>query len=507
MTTQSRTALNITLVSAASLLQIINQFVFFSFLAAFFGASRQTDALAAALVLPTVLAAIVTGSIAYVLVPELVRQFESQAEDSSVWQLAFYVGTVTTLVGGVISGILWLQAGPICHWLYDDMSDADCALTVRLLKILSIQVVLNGWISWAQAVHHSRHHFVLPALGGVIGTGVGLGMVAMWGKQEVGVFAWAINLGAAVSALVHMVPLARRWVFPKADGTSVIRMVAAFWPLLLGAAFIRIDPVIDRVLASELDGGSIAHINYAQRIMMALLAVGTSGLSVIAFPQLAQRHSNEGQEGLAAHFALAFRRLLLLVIPIVIGISMFSTRIIRDLLERGAFTSGDSRTVGLLVVVMMGMFVGASAGELLARAFYVVEDTKTPTIVGVVALILGLIAKYCLFKQIGIWGIACGVSGYFVLSATIMGVILAKRLGKSVFEGALVYAGQAVLASWGACACCWLIFSVEVPSLSTTWVAGPVGVLTYALVLLMLNNVDAKHAFRLATGAIARRWS
>ena len=51
-------------------------FVFFSILASLYGTLEESDALAAALVIPTVLSAILTGSIAYVLIPELVAQFD-----------------------------------------------------------------------------------------------------------------------------------------------------------------------------------------------------------------------------------------------------------------------------------------------------------------------------------------------------------------------------------------------------------------------------------------------
>ncbi len=130
----------------------------------------------------------------------------------------------------------------------------------------------------------------------------------------------------------------------------------------------------------------MAQLHFAQRLIVALLAISTSGLSVIAFPQLAGHLAASGRDVFARHFALATRRLIFIVMPIAIGFGIYAEPVIADLLQRGRFDSEASVAVGGLIVCFMGMFVGASWGELLARGFYTLGDTRTPTIVGAIAL-------------------------------------------------------------------------------------------------------------------------
>jgi putative peptidoglycan lipid II flippase len=491
MSQSHRTARNVSIVSLASLGQIVIQFLFQRVLARIYGAEADADALAAALALPTMFAAIVTGSLGYVLVPELVAKFKSQQTLREGWRLASFVGIVTGAASIAFSVVLWGAAQPLCGWLYGDLEASQLQLIARLLKILSIQVVLTGLISWAQAVHHSRHSFLLPAVGGVLGTGLSLALAQQYGVEGIVALAWAINAGSLVSVLIHIVPLLSRLGTPDVDFSNMIKLCRLFWPLLLGAAFMRIDPLVDRVLAAKLavlDPGAIAYINYAQRILVALLAIGTSSLSVVAFPQLAQRLEGEGQVGFAAHFSIAFRRLLLMVVPIAIGFSMFSIRIVSDLLEQGQFTQQDSRVVGWLIVAMMGMFVGASCGELLARGYYVLGDTITPTVVGAVSVALGLALKLLLFQFVGIWGIALGVSGYCLISAMAMGYFLVRRVQSRMFEGCGLFLLHAIVGTIIACGICFLIY--QVPGAST-WVAAPIGALSYFAALLSMRNSDA----------------
>ncbi len=489
-----RTAVNMVWVTAASVVQLVLQFVFFQQLAAIFAFREQADALAAALVVPSVLVAMLTGSLGYVLVPELVAQFATEGGSRRGWQLAWFTGGITALLAGLVSLAIFLAAPLVCKWLFDDLSSAGRQETIRLMRILCIQVLLTSGISWAQAVHHARHRFIVPALGGVLGVAVGLGIVLWRGHADIAVFAWAINAGSAISLAVHLYPLLGHYHRPRADVGSLLRLAAGLWPLLTGAALIRVDPIVDRVLADELEGsGAIAAIHYSQRIMAALLAIGTSSLSLIVFPQLSQHWAEGGRAGLARHFSVALRRLVLLVVPIAVGFSCFAEPIVRDLLQRGEFTADDARLVAWLVVALMGMFVGASAGELLARGFYVLGDTRTPTWVGLGAMLLGVGLKFALFPWLGLWAIPLGTSFYFLLSTATMGVLLARRIGWDVIGGCKAALLWATTSSGVACGCSFLIYATR---LGGTLVAAPLGAVVYVACLWGCGVEDVRQLFR-----------
>ncbi|MEZ6138261.1 MAG: oligosaccharide flippase family protein [Pirellulaceae bacterium] len=501
MTEPQRTTRNIAIVSAASFAQIVIQFLFQRVLARIYGADAEADALAAALALPTMFAAMVTGSLGYVLVPELVARFSESAgegaEGRGGWRIAALVGLLTSGVSLAIASLLYVCAAPICRWLYGDLNADTLQMTVQLLRILSVQVLLTGLVSWSHTVHHSRHSFLVPALAGVSGTLATLALAQLYGEENIAAVAWAINLGSVLSVAIQIWPLLpgllqrsdmAAW---SQDYPRLMRMCGLLWPLLLGAMFMRIDPVVDRVLAAQLaaeEPGAIAHINYATRIAMALLAIGTSGLSVVAFPQLAGRLEREGQAGFADHFGLAFRRLILLVVPIAIGFSIFAVWIVRDLLQQGEFTSDDTRVVAGLIVAMMGMFVGASCGDLLARGYYVLGDTKTPTLIGSASILVGLALKVSMFYWLGIWGIALSISIYLVVAAIVMAWHLARQTTEPLFSGSLTSLMQSLVGALVACGISWFVYEF---GWGKTWGAAPAGALSYLGILIMIRNPDA----------------
>ncbi|MCA9126110.1 MAG: hypothetical protein KDB22_03455 [Planctomycetales bacterium] len=496
--TKQRTARSLVFVTVASFTQLLIQFLIQSVLARYFGTKEGAEAWGEVLPIPTMFAAVISGTLGYVMVPELVKKFESSRDSRDGWQLAWFIGLAITLVGLLVSGLLFFCAGEIVHFLYSELTSEQAIGRSRLLKILSIQVALSGLIAWAQAVLHSRHQFFWPALGGVLGTGLQLALAIRLGPAEkIEWIAWTVNVGSAVSVLVHIVPLSKHLCWPAAEWTQLVRVVSLFWPLLLGSAFLRVDPIVDRVLVRQYSTDEYAnnsHLNYAQRILMAVIAIGTSGMSVVAFPQLAEKFARAGKDSFAEHFAIAFRRLMLLVVPIALGVSCFAERIVRDLLERDQFTSQDSHAVGLIIVCSMGMFVGASVGELFARAFYVLGDTWTPTLTGVLSLIIGIFVKFALVLELGVLGIAVGGSVYFLSSATMMAIRL-MQLGYGRFmRDSLATTVQSLCASAVACACCYAVYVFD---LGATWLAAPMGVCIYFSVMWLLNNSDTRQMISL----------
>ncbi|MEM7475970.1 MAG: lipid II flippase MurJ [Planctomycetota bacterium] len=502
-------------VSFCSVLQIINQFLFFAVNARTWGADADTDPLLFAVALPVVFSTIITGSLSYVLVPHLVKKLEEDQEDqapersSGVWELASYVGLLTLMASSLVAACIYFFALPLAESLMEQKVPGQHQDAAGFLRILTLQVVLYGMISWAQAVLHSQHRFLSAAVAGVLGTAVQLLIVFAIGHRGLTVIAWAINAGSALSLAMHLLPLVTKLRMPKADSSAVLKLFASLWPLILGAMFLRLDPLVDRVFASELDSGSLTHISWAHRIHAALLALGTSSLALVAFPQLAEFYAKQGISGFQAHFALCTRRLCLLIVPVACGVSCFALWIIRDLLEGGEFLPSDTHRVGWLVTYFMGLFVGASLAELVSRGFYVLGDTKTPTVVGVICLVLGLALKYYLFQVYGLWGIGMGISFYYLFTAAVLAVLLARRAGHEIFSDLPRYFLHSMFGSLIACGCCALIYAITIGdvALKHTWIAAPVGMIVYFAVLLVIRNSEAWQLLRAVALRFGRKES
>jgi putative peptidoglycan lipid II flippase len=309
-----------------------------------------------------------------------------------------------------------------------------------LLALLSILVIANSLISFLNALSHSYHQFLRPAIAGVVGTGATvLYLILLYQLQGIFAVAWGVVAGAGLTSLLllplllQQLSLSSGWQGTTSPATR--RCIVALAPLVLGALYWRLDPLLDRWLASHLPAGSIAHLGYAWRLTCALSLVGTSGLGIVAFPAIAAHAAGDQRHELNAELAHALRLFVFLTVPVCVGIGFFATPVVRFLFEHGRFAPLDTASVALLVICYIGVVFGAGAGDLLSRTFYALNDTRLPVIVGSLVFTLLVAAKIALIRPLGVTGLAAATSLFYLLNAGLLAVFLTRRLSAAFLAG------------------------------------------------------------------------
>jgi putative peptidoglycan lipid II flippase len=145
--------------------------------------------------------------------------------------------------------------------------------------------------------------------------------------------------------------------------------------------------------------------------------------------------------------AATLRGVILLSLPATVGLILLRQPIIQVLFQRGEFTARSTEMVSWALLWYTAGLVGHSVVEILSRAFYALHDTKTPVIVGTVAMGLNVIFSFgfaWIFNQIG-WmphgGLALANSFATALEGATLFVLMRKRLvgieGRSIADGTL----------------------------------------------------------------------
>jgi putative peptidoglycan lipid II flippase len=147
------------------------------------------------------------------------------------------------------------------------------------------------------------------------------------------------------------------------------------------------------------------------------------------------------------------RVMLLLALPATVGLILLRVPIVRVLYERGSFDATSTQLVAWALLWYAVGLTGHSLVEVLSRAYYAMHDTKTPVIVGVVAMtgniLLSLLFAWA-FGEIGwlpLGGLALANSLATAVECLVLLQILRKRLkgldGKQILRTAL----QALISS------------------------------------------------------------
>jgi putative peptidoglycan lipid II flippase len=119
---------------------------------------------------------------------------------------------------------------------------------------------------------------------------------------------------------------------------------------------------------------------------------------------------------------------LFIAIPAAIGLLVLSTPIVQLLFERGQFTSASTDLVAAALSAFALGLIGHSGVEILARAFYALHDTKTPVLLGVLALGINLALSVALIDTLQITGLALANTIAALIEMVLLIVLIRKRL-------------------------------------------------------------------------------
>jgi len=441
---------SVSLLTACSFGQLIVLFALQIILAKVFGSSSEMDAYVAAIAFPTVVSSVFVGSLGYAFVPVFAER-RRRAGEEAAWAMASSLGILLVLVVGALSVVGCLAARPIMAVLHPGFSETELRLTARLFGALTWLALFNSLITYLQALYYSHQRYVPTAIAPLAGALITLIWVILL-HDRLGIMAVAtgVLVGCVLSVCIQLPLFIRnfRWQYRLDAGAK--RCLKLLAPLVVGAAYYKLDPLVDRYLASQMAAGSISHLGYSWRIISALLLLSSSGLSVVVFPILAEHSAANRWDRHAKETARALRFLAFVLVPLVAGLLLFGRPAVRDLFERGRFSPQDTRAVANLLTIYVGVLIAGSVGEIFTKVLYSLKDTVTPVVIGCVGFTVGVAAKFGLGPRYGVAGIALATSIYFLLNASLEFAVVVRRIGTSVAEGLLAALARALAATAGA---------------------------------------------------------
>jgi putative peptidoglycan lipid II flippase len=226
-------------------------------------------------------------------------------------------------------------------------------------------------------------------------------------------------------------------------------------PVLVSVAINDLNKIVDRSLASTLVNGSISALNYSARLNSIVLAIFITAIATVLFPLLSNAAGYKTYDRFKKLVRNGVNVVLIITIPTTIGIVVLSGPIVELIFERGAFDSvATQMTSQALIFYSLGL-VGMALRTFMERAYYSLQDTKTPMINGFVAVGLNIILNFVLIGPMKHSGLALATAisstlttGYLFyglrnkIGSLGISIVLkcgAKSLASSVIMGIIVY--------------------------------------------------------------------
>ena len=199
-------------------------------------------------------------------------------------------------------------------------------------------------------------------------------------------------------------------------------------------AVVQLNFWVNIRLASQMIAGSVASLSYGFSLMIMAQAAIAQSVAIAAMPTFSAQHALGQKDEMRGSLAASLRGIFLMAIPASVGLILLREPLVSFLFQRGKFDEQDVQLTSWALLWFAAGIVGHSVMEILTRAFYAQHETKTPVIIGTIAMGLNVILSITfsrLFASIG-WmphgGLALANSFATALEAAALFIVMRKRL-------------------------------------------------------------------------------
>jgi len=454
------------------------------------------------------------GILTSVFVPVFVELLEKEGRDSA-WEVGSAIINLSLLFLGVMT-VLGIFAAPMLARFYEvDVPGQQRALTF-LLRLFIPQIMFYALAAITAGLLNAHKRFgppmYTPILNNLTVIAIFLYFASTYGAVDLAsvttgqliLIGAGTTLGVAVMAFGQL-PFLRglghyRLTFSVSHPS--VRKLAGLSVFVVG--YVMANQVGYLIVQRLARGEKGAYTAYVAAFTFFQLPYGLFAVSVITalLPNMSELAVHQRWDDFRARLSDGLRATLFLILPAAVGYVVLGAPIVRLLLQNGITTSQSTELVASVLRFFVLGLVPFSLFQLLLRAFYATQDTRTPFMVNCAAVGINIAANIVLFGMLGVQGLAVGHAIGYSFGVVIQGLILSRRIGGLEMARFGVTGAKIATASAGMGVAVWAAYSAAESIVATDTLTGQasavlapvlVGVVAYGLLayLLRIEELEA----------------
>ena len=367
-------------------------------LAGRFGAGLELDVYFAAFRIPDfVYNILILGGLIVAFLPLFAEYFSKNKNE--VWQMTNYILNAFLIFILAISFILFLLTPWFIKWLFPGFGPAHYKLAVPLIRLLFLSPIFFGISNLLSGILQYFQRFFIYSLTPILyNLGIIFGILFL--TPHFGIF--GVGMGVVFGAFLHMaiqIPTARNCGFSykfllNFEYPAIKRIFKLMVPRVLGVAAQQINLIVITAIASTITSGSIVIFSISNNFQSLPVGIIGASFAVAIFPTLSRFFAENRKKEFLENFSSIFRQILVFVIPISILIFLSRNQIIEILYLTGKFGLEDAKLTSACLGIFAFSIFAQSLIPLVARAFFSLQDTKTPTLITLAAVFLNIILSF-----------------------------------------------------------------------------------------------------------------
>jgi putative peptidoglycan lipid II flippase len=441
----------------------------------FLGASGLMDGWVIAFMLPNLARRLFgEGAAAASLIPVYCEEAQKDREKAAALAWTVFTAVLALLVLIVLAGeaVIWT------YWRFFSVHEGT-RLKLSLAAVMLPYMIMVCLVAILVGILHAHRRFASGAAAPVVLNVFIITALCASGwlldvepKRQVFIVAAAV-LAAGLAQLAMQIPSLRASglrIRPAwAVRSEAFRKVAVLMaPMIVGLTATQINTMADHFTALWLSGsaekggfltlagiairypmweGSVSQLFYSQRLYQYPLGVMGISLATVIFPVMSADAARKDLDAFCRTVSRGLRLAVSIAMPATAGLLLVRRPLISVIFERGRFTEADTAlTAGILGLYCLGL-CGFFMQQIAARAFFSMQDSRTPTASAVAAVGVNIALNLTLVWFLAARGLALATSACSYLQVAILLAAMNRRFGRPILAGLSATAVKAVLAS------------------------------------------------------------
>ena len=403
-------------------------------LASAYGAGGTSDAFLVAMNIPAVIFSAIGTSLGTAFIP-LYCDVDAKIGKKASLKFTNNVLNIVVLMCLIVSVIGVVFTGPIVKLFAVVFEGKTLTDAIYFTRVLILGMGFLGISYIMMAFLQVKGNFVIPGLMSVPYNI--LIIVSIFASVYINpnILPWGTLFGLSLQ-FIFQYPFARKNGFrykPTIDlkDPYLKRMIWLIGPVLIGVAVTQVNAIVDRTIASTLVAGSISALNYATKLNQFVMGMFIVSISSVIYPMLSKLSTENNKKKFKQSIVTSINVVILIIIPISVGAIILAHPIVKLLFQRGEFDARATEMTAIALIFYSVGMLGFGLRDILGKIFYSLQDTKTPMINGIIAMILNIVLNlaFVKFTNMQLGGLAFATSISSLVTIALLSVSLRKKIG------------------------------------------------------------------------------
>ena len=404
--------------------------------AAMLGTTALSDAFSVAFLIPNLLRRLFAeGTISAAFIPTfkgyLSRNDKKETADflSAVFTFGITVFAVTVFIGIGLSGALVKIFGPA--FSQDVYSEAVFLTQIMwpYLAFISVAALLQGVLNSLGIFGPSGFTPILFNLSFITAAFI----LSPFTANPARAIAIGVTAGGIIQMLFQipfMMKTGMRFSFTNLKKAffhpGVRKVMRLISPTLLGMGAYQINIIATTHIANRAGEGIVSSLQFSNRLEELILGVFIVSLSTVILPELSTDAKKGDWENFNKNLVFGIKVTAMISIPATVFTLLMREEIVSLLFKFGRFDDESVRLTSYALMFHISGLFFIAVTRILFPAFFAQEDTVSPTVAGIVSVVVNIVAAYLLVGSMKGGGIAFAST----ISAFVSTVILVFMLRK-----------------------------------------------------------------------------